>query len=128
MTLAFCRAHTGTDKEQENVGQDPSQMGWRLRQMGAGRNPSAGAVCSTTGSPRRATEGQTTSAQGRWDPGPAEQPAARAAHVAVVTHGTFSLDLSFSSAVAGWGRGDLLGCQSSLHMSIGARGVLVPGL
>ena len=107
-------------KNREMWSQLPSQMGWRLPQMGAGRNPSAGAVGSTTGSPRRAAEGQTTSVQDSWDPGPAEQQVG-AAYVAVVTHRTFSPDLSFGSAAAGWGRGGLPCCRSSLHVSIVGR-------
>lgn len=124
--LPLSAVHTqAVTKNREMWSQHPSQMGWRLPRMGAGRNPRAGAAGSTTGSPRRGTEGQTTSAQDSWDPGPAEQQAAGTAHVA---HGTFSPDLPFGSAAAGWGHGGLLGCQSSLHVSIAGRGVLVPGL
>lgn len=66
-------------------------MGQRLPPLGSGRNPKAGAIVSTTGSPRRATEGPTTSARDSWDPGPAEEQAVRAAHMAAVTCRTFCM-------------------------------------
>lgn len=78
-------------KDRKMWGQHSQQMGQRLPPMGSGRNHKAGAMGSTTGSPRRATEGQTTSARDSWDPGPAEEQAVRAAHMAAVTCRTFCM-------------------------------------